>query len=348
MRVKSLSSREVYLNYYQYPLPDGVNRAQEVGKLLLPFMQNSQEALSKVILLMNDPGYKAVNAYLSGKDRRFQELAVIDDIMQNTGMEITRMAFRGVPEWVTEEGFYGYLLNTYKTQAKHEVTARSKKERMDDSYEEKTEAGFDILSGDEEGYDSTWENAFQEEKNRMKEIAVAAFVNALAESDVDPHKIVTYCYASLLPVLYKDSKNEKFLNTINKISGRRYHIKTSGYSSDIGIYGEVARSSDVLMKWAVDAMYDMEVDFLQQEAKNLYNMSPLAGQKLEWGREFYRNLDKQYKNKTIRNIVITSEFGTNTINNWPRRFVAVLYRQIVENCMKNREFVKYAKEYAMF
>ncbi len=347
MRAKSLSSREVYQNYYQYSPSDGVNRAEEVGKLLLPFMQNSQEALSKVILLMNDPGYKAVKAYLAGKDRRFQEVTVIDDIMQNTGMEIMRMAFRGVPEWVTEEGFYGYLLNTYKTQAKHEVTARSKKERLDDSYEERTETGFDILSG-EEGFDSTWENAFQEEKNRIEEIAVAAFVNGLAESDVDPHKIVTYCYASLLPVLYKDSKNEKFLNTINEISGRKYNIKTSGYSPDKGIFGEIARSSDVLMKWAVDAMYDMEVDFLQQEAENLYNMAPLAGQKLKWGREFNWNLDKQYKNKAIRNIVITSEFGTNTINNWPSRFVAVLYRQIVENCMKNREFVEYAKEYVMF
>lgn len=360
--MKDVDIQRHYHQFYEYPKQkeDAVSKlsAQErkdrVTSLYDAVMRNDKDALEEVILLVSDPGFWIVYKKLLSHNARYHNLEFVDDLMQNIREKIMEKAYRGFVSKkedaleVEENNFYMQLLGIFEHSVLEGVRKNWEKEGNWDSYEEKVEIQGDFLVQKKENEIVLPEsNLFQEETEKMQNIIVSLFINSLADSSLAPHKLITYCYTSLLPLVFKNSRSSEFLTKVNDISGRNGQKKTSGYSFEDGVlFGEIMRNSIVLINWALDAMYGENVDFLQAECAELYNEEPLAGAKLVWGRDFCENLEEYVATgKKEKEIVITDEFGKLNIKNWPIRVQMAVYKDMEKNLIANDSFLKEAVEY---
>ncbi len=211
------------------------------------------------------------------------------------------------------------------------------------SLEEREEAGVPLPEQKEE------EN--YEETKDFKDQMLAYCIECLMNTNTEPHKAVTYCYANLLPMIFKSTQNEQVLQKMDWMSGRRYTKKTSSFKWNpkkerFELIGEISRDSETLMKWAIDAMWDMSVEFLQNEVQETYNMEPIGNTTFAWGQDFRENLLKKYDDvRRERDVVITSEFPEVNIKNWPVRLGASLYKQTREHFMRDEYYESVASKY---
>ena len=367
MLMKNMDIQKHYHQFYEYPKQkiDGKGksvtyklsskeRKDRVTSLYDAVMRNDKDALNEVILLVSDPGFWIVYNKLLLHDARYHSLVFIDDLIQDIRIKIIEKAHRGFvsikenASEIEEENFYLQLLGIFEHSVFESVRKNWKTEGNWDSYEEKVGMQGDFLAqknGDEIVFAES--NLFQEEKERMQNIIVSLFINRLADSSQDPHKIVTYCYTSLLPLVFKGSRRPEFLAKINDISVRNGQKKTSGYSYEDGVlYGEIMRNSAVLLKWALDAMYGENIGFLQGECAGLYNEEPLADTKLVWGEVFRQNLEKYVvTDKKEKEIIITDDFGDLNIENWSIRVQVAVYKEMEKDLIANDKFLKETVDY---
>lgn len=335
---------EYYRENYKYDIPAGQERAHMVGALLLPVLRNDLKAVEKLILLMRDTAFWLIKKALEPCNTRFKNIDTLEDVMEEVTGEMRRACRRGFPEYVTEDGFYGYMYRLVEKSAIRFVKKYTKNQEFDESFEAKLQE-----SGEGFIY-KLYTNEDVSGIQQIKEDIILEFIKTIGEAGIEPHRIITYCYACLLPIVFKSTQNETVLLKMDAMSGRAYPEKTSGYEWDSRkdrfiLWGEIARRSGVLLNWAVDAMFAQNVDFLQAEFQRVYNMEPIGDVELKWGTIFYENLESDCKNKKEKDVVITSDFTRDAIKNWPNRVSVKIYGEVRKKFMADEYYEAMASCY---
>lgn len=333
----------LYNRRYKDNIENDKEREKLVGKLMLPALKNDQSAIKKIIELMIDPSFAVIRNTILKYGDLYRSLDLMEDMMQEVAGMITKCFFRGISESVKEEELLKYLLGMIRHSTQKILDKNYKREALHQSIENEEEnkrvQQMELMEEE------------TEEERKLKNDMIAYFIQCLMETEVEPHKVVTYSYASLLPMIFKGTQNEKVLLKMDKMSGRKYEKKTSSFKWNsrkerFELTGEISRSGDKLMKWAIDVMYDMSVDFLQNEVQDIYNMEPIGNITFMWGSAFCKNLDKMYdKNRRERDIVITSEFTELTMKNWPVRLGASLYKKTRKHFIEEVCYEEVALQY---
>lgn len=105
----------------------------------------------------------------------------------------------------------------------------------------------------------------QERRDAIRKV-INFYLMALQETNLPPHHVLTYCYAVLIPQLFIKSGDIDFLKQVEAISKRNGKTAKSWYNEENNcLEGEIARDSVILMKWAYNAMEDMQVQALEKE-----------------------------------------------------------------------------------
>ena len=276
---KIISFDEFYRKNYKDDIEDDKERERKVGALMYPALRNDGKAIGEIVGLVIDPSFRVVFNVLKSFGNLYMSIDILEDLMQEIPEIMRARFFRGIPEKVAEDELLKYLLGTIKNSVREILRKGYEKEAKNQSLEENMENGLPepSVSGFEDS-DELWV---------IKNDIITYFVDQIMNTASEPHAVITYCYASLLPIIFKSTQNEELLKVMDGMSGRKYKEKTSGYQWNekkgrFELFGEIARRSEVLMKWAVDAMYDMAVDFLQEEVQDTYNMEPLGDTVFEW------------------------------------------------------------------
>lgn len=334
---------EFYRKNYKDNIVSDKERERKVGELMYSALRNDGRAIGEIVELVIDPSFRVVLNVLKEAGNLYLSIDLLEDMMQEIPEIMRARFFRGIPEKVAEEELLKYLLGTVKNSIREILRKNYEKEAKNPSLEQRIENGFPELAvSDWEDSDELWE---------IKNDMITYFIDRVMNTTEEPHKVITYCYASLLPMIFKSTQNEEVLKVMDGMSGRKYKEKTSGYrwnekKQKFELYGEIARKSNILMKWAFDAMYDMTVEFLQEEVQDTYNMEPVGGAIFAWGDEVRDNLQKDYDNtRKKKDIVITSEFDKNTIKNWPVRFGISLYEKTRKHFMTEEYYDEVVAEY---
>lgn len=340
---KITSFDEFYRKNYKDNIEDDKEREQKVGELMHLALRNDGKAIGEIVELVIDPSFRVVLNVLKSAGNLYMSIDILEDMMQEIPEILRARFFRGIPEKVAEDELLKYLLGTVKNSVREILRKGYEKEAKHQSIEENMENGVQEPSVFEsQDFDNLWD---------FKNDIIAYFIDQIMNTTKEPYVVITYCYACLLPIIFKATQNEDVLHVMDEMSGRRYKEKTSGYrwsekKDRFELYGEIARKSDILMKWVVDAMYDMKIDFLQEEVKNTYNMEPLGNTVFEWGDFFKDNLQRNYDDRRKKkDIVITSEFDMNTMKNWPKRFSVSLYKKTKKHFMTEEYYEEVASEY---
>lgn len=331
--VEKTDRREHFNTYYRYDLPKNVTPGDVVNGLFEPVMRNDMQALEEVLKIIGSNTYQMVKGRLSAMG--FNSESDIDEVMQNAREEILKMAFRGFPPKVNADGLFGYLVrvveNCIKNYRRQRFFAYNTEEES--GLENLGENDFEYMEGAPE------ENVLSLEKMDIEKQVIRYYIKALSDTNKVPYQVITYCYAVLIPQIFKRTQNMDILNKVNQISGRESGEKTSFYEEETNyLGGEIARNSVVLMNWAMDAMYNQSVEFLSREYIELYNREPLDGEEFEWGNLYKEAMEKLYKNTCIRKLVITEEFDKDAIKNWPSRVITALLKDTEELLYHDTEF----------
>lgn len=344
--------KEHYNNYYRYELSAGEDPVDIVNSLFIPVMKNDKEALNKVLRIISGRTYYKVCNMLDEVNRA--TLENVDDVMQNARLEITKLAFRGFPERVSEDGFYGYLYKIFVV-CTNNFKKINKKLNAREVYEtEKTDEEGASIEGDvfdniESDYfkinreSVTEKQMLIKEKRQIYDEILGRYIKVLQDSQLEPHQLMTYCYAILIPQLIKKTDNIKLLNQVEKLSMRKSHTANSYYDAkENKLKGKIARDSVILVNWAIEAMYRMKVEQLDDEFQELYSLEKVADTDFRWGLPFKENMERINKTtETIeRKVVITEAYSETTIKNWPPRVAESLLKNTEEQLLEETEIKK--------
>lgn len=343
MGVTINSFDDLYRRYYKDDIASDKERERLVGELMMPALKNNREAVTEIIELMIDPSFAVVRNAMFEKGNLYKSLDLMEDMMQEVAEIVQRCFFRGIPETVAEGELLKYLLGAVRNATRQKLQRNYEKEAKNPSLEKEEEDG--VLQIEEK------EQEEPKGASDLKDEIITYFVKCLTDEESEPHKVITYSYASLLPMIFKGTQNEEVLQEMDQMSGRYYKKKTSSFQWNerkerFELTGEISRSSGNLMKWAVDAMWGMTVDFLQNEVQETYNMEPIGNTAFAWGKAFRRNLVKDYNAEMKeKDVVITSEFTVLSMKNWPLRLGASLYKKTREHFMNEDYYECVASQY---
>lgn len=337
---------DLYRHRYKDNITGDKEREKMVGELMMLALQNDSGAVKRIVELMIDPSFAVVKNALLEKGELYHSIEIMEDMMQEVPEIIMKLFFRGIPEKVTEAELLKYLLGAVKNGTRQKLQKHYEKEAKNPSLDKWKEDGMPLPKEVEEG-----EEKASEEEDSLKDDMISYYIKCLMDTKTEPHKAVTYGYATLLPIVFKSTQNEQVLQEMDVMSGRFYHKKTSSYrwnprKERFELTGEIARDSMVLMKWAVDAMCKLSVDFLQKEMEETYNMEPIGNTTFVWGDDFRKNLLKEYdEDRKEKEVVITSEFSEVNMKNWPVRMSAVLYKETRKHFMNEEYYTDVASRY---
>ena len=327
-----------YNTHYQYPLPDGTPPGDAVNQLFDRILQDDKDALEQAVhILTANTYYLVVDRLSKHVNPAIQD---IDNIMQDVRMQVIRLAFRGIPEWVTKEGFYGYLLRLVERRIQDYQRKMGKLAAQEISAAGE-EGMLTALNGQEElpeHGDPETVYLIQEQREAIRQV-IHFFLQALRETELPPWQILTYCYAVLIPQLFKKSDNPKFLKRVETVSGRNGKQPNSRYNPDKGcLEGEITRNSVILIKWAMDAMEQMLAGGLSEEFLDLYNAEPLNDETFAWGEAYLANMEKEIDGIPLKDLVILEQFSKNAIKNWPGRVAENLLTETEERVHADEAF----------
>lgn len=332
--------REHYNLYYRYDLKPGNDAAETVNHLYDAVMRNDKDALAEVIQILSDKTYflAAKRLHASG----IFELEALDDVMQEIKTEIFKKAFRGFPEKVTEEGFFGYLVSMAEICCiNYKKKYFGKKEQLLNKQEE--EDFFGQIQDD-------WnmeESCVKRERRLVIQSILEFYTEALSGIEAPPYQVLTYCYAVLIPQLLKKTCNPELLMQVNTISKGNGGKSDSLYNeSSSRLEGEIARDSVILMNWAMNAMHGLASGALNQEFLEIYRLEPLGSREFCWGEAYESNMNEIYLGTLVKELVITDAFPKNTMKNWPIRIAKNLLHETEKIAMENTKFRKESRDIA--
>jgi len=273
------SISEHYRLYYHYTPAreeNGETPAEIINSLYDRVMRNDKEALGEVIRILQSNTYALAVKRLSLKGN--SGLEQVDELMQTVSFEVMKLAFRGFPEQVDAERFFGYLLGIAQNCC-NDFNRRQSQEQM---RQKAGQEGVDVFQVLDTVKTTNWEHELVEqeildaETSAIRKEILRFYQQALQETQLPPYQVITYCYAVLLPQLFKKSRNPRFLRQLAKISGRKGGKPSSCYNEETGnLEGKIARDSVILLNFALSAMEGETVETLSREFVELYGMEPL-------------------------------------------------------------------------
>lgn len=332
--------REHYNTYYRYDLKQGSDAAETVNSLYDAVMRNDKDALSEVIRILSSNTYFLVAKRLGAAG--INGAKALDEVMQEINTEIFKKAFRGFPEKVTEEGFFGYLISMAEICcSNYKKKYFSRKEALLNEQEE-----TDFFGQIQDDW-NTEEKYLEQEKRLTFQRILQFYQEALSETKAPPYQVLTYCYAILIPQLLKKTGNLQLLEQVSTISKGKGGSSDSRYNEITGrLEGEIARDSVILMNWAMNAMHGLASDALNKEFLEIYRLEPLGRREFSWGAAYENNMEQVYLGRLIKELVITDTFPKNTMKNWPIRIAKSLFRKTEELAMENIEFRNKSRDIA--
>lgn len=335
---------EHFKKYYQYENMDAETAKNKVNDLFSKVILNDREALNEVLYIVREKVYFNLCKKLSGSS--FASLEHVDDAMQYASMEYIKKSMTNFNNFA-ENNFYAYslkffdnwFLNYIKQYYKKVVSME--KDLQEKEYIEKKEVS---RNNPEQTYMDT-------EKDWFEKKCIQCFIQVLEASEIVPYQLLTYCYASILPIVLKSHCGIKeLLKWINKLNVPDKE-KTSWADVDTGeIGGMITRNSRHLVDWAINAMYKKNVTYLSQEFKDIYNIQPLAEENFAWGNEFIKALSMpisfECEVHEIGDLIITDTFSKDAIKNWPTRVFKMLLHKTNAKIMEDEKLAEFAVEYA--
>lgn len=337
----ALNITEHYKLYYQYTLPNNQQPGDVVNGLFDRVMRNDKEASAEVVKILSSNTFylvvKRLHAY------GINDMDNVDDLMQDIRVEVLRQAFRGFPEKVTQEGFFGYLMSMV------EICCKNYRRRMVNEgkhfwqdLEDKNEFAYDEVAKESGNRNAiSPEDIFlDKEQSKVYQNIFDFYIEALRETDEPPNQVLAYCYSVLIPQLIKRTHNEKLLRKAHQMSGRDGK-QTSRYNVEKGcMEGELTRKSVNMINWAMAAMSGQRADALGQEVMEIYAMEPLTQERLVWGKSYEQNMERIYDGEVMKEIIITSKYTVVRIKNWPPRIARKLMAETKNKAMKDADFRK--------
>ena len=314
-------------------LYEGEDAGRAISRLYDPIMRNDKSALEKALQILSDNTYEMAAKRLRAYGICQPE--ALDDVMQEIRMEVMKLAFRGFPEKVTSEGFYGYLIGLA------EICCQNYRKRHFAKKEfipKEPENGIFETGGESEQMESAY---IEQERLSVIRRIFEFYVKALKETKAPPYQTLTYCYAILVPQLIKRTDNKELLKKLNVIGARKTDGDASRYNEKTGrLEGEITRNSVILMNFAISAMYRQTSELLNREVLEIYHLEPLSESQFRWGRAYEENMEKEYKGSPVKQLVITDTFSKNAMKNWPLRIAKNLKNETEKLALADNIFRK--------
>ncbi len=335
--------KEHYRQYYQYTLPPKETPCTAVNNLYDSVMRNEKTALEQMLRILSSSVYNMICSRLekTGDDT----LENIDDVMQDILIEVLKKAFRGFPSYVKKDNLYPYLIRLAENRIEN-FKRENCEIKNHERYNTEEYSILNVMENNKTSSSAALEKkVLQNEKNIARNIILINYIAALQESKHPPYQLLTYCYAVLIPQLFKKTTKKELLCQIDAISGRKSMPPNSHYNEEKNcLEGDITRNSSILLKWALSAIYKQTVGQLNQEFLSLYNIEKIADIAFQWGIHYQENMEKEYENVPMRQVIITEMFEESSIKNWPQRIAASLLRAVEQQLLSQKEFCENAIE----
>lgn len=332
-----------YNEYYYYGIPDGKEPGDMVNERYDRVMRNDREALETVLKILASNTYYLVSKRLDTYG--MGTIDNIDDVMQNIWEEVVKLSFRGFPPKVSQNNFYPYLIGIAENCIKN-FRKRTGRNMVREQYDTETSSVYQTLEA--KGRSGENDNmpdriVLADEKQDCERAVLRFFVRALQETKMSPYQVITYCYAILIPQMFKKSQRKDFLKKVEILSGRKEKTPNSYFDEERNrLCGEIMRNSVKLLNWAVDAMYEQKLWQLDREFLELYEEEPLSEDAFEWGQRYLDHMKKEYEGIPVRELVITSQFEMSSIKNWPDRVAKSLLLETEKLAMADEDFCRHS------
>lgn len=330
-----------YNQYYYYSISSEIDPGKKVNSLFEAVCRNDNSAIEEVSKILASNTYYLVCNRLENGGCATREN--VDEVMQNVQFEFMKATFRGFPEYVTSDRFYGWLLGVVENCAKN----FKKRDKQKGEVEEFEGEGYTIQDciearSDTENGSSPEQDLLAKEKDCMIECILRKYIIALQESKMMPHQLLTYCYAVVIPQLIKKTNNIELLKKIDKISGRKKQPPNSHYNDETNqLEGEINRNSVILINWAMEAMYKMRVEQLDSEFLEIYNLEKIADMDFDWGMHYKSNMEREVNGILEKKVIITPDgYHQNTIKNWPIRVAKSLISDTEKQLLADKDIVE--------
>lgn len=337
------TSKMFYCERYSEIIKNGQNPVEVVNSLAERLMKNDSEALDIVFCVIN---YKFYDRAVSLAKRSGWTLDLADDILVEACFEFSKLCTsgKGLQDSVLTQGVYGLLSSSIKYGYLH-ILEKNKKYSENTSFAYEDIGILDVVNEKNEQENNHVEDLFEqmfhkEEYNSDKKV-IDFFRQALVENQAVPYQVITYCYSTLLPLVFKESIDPDFLDKINILSARGNG--NSWYNRETGeIGGDIKRKNFTLLNWALEAMNNETTENLSKEFEELYQHEPIIGIPFSWGESYLSGLRKPYKEKLVKDTIITNDFDTDQIKNWSARVGMKLYEDAKRRMCQDKEFRKSA------
>lgn len=332
-------SRTYYRERYSEVIHAGEDPAEVVNALAERLMRNDPEAMDVVCRVIY---YKFYDLAVRYAQRLKWTSDYVDTILDQACEEFYKMCIRGLGESVLTQGVFGLLYKAVYYAYRHIINENIKYfqntqfesndaddiEKMNAKNNQEDNISSDVLG-----------DVLAEEEADCDKRVLEFFRQALMDNKEIPYQMITYCYASLLPLMFKESSDDRFKENINDLSARG---KGNSWFKDGETGGDINRNSFILLKWAVEAMNEQTTGFLSEEFEKFYMQEPIVGIPFSWGASYRHALKDKYEGKAAKDIVITEEFDTLRIKNWPSRVGMRLYEDTKRRMCQDKEFRKAA------
>ncbi len=336
-------SKAFYKERYSEVIRNGEDPAEVVNGLAEQLMRNDPEAMDVVCRVIY---YKFYDLAVRYTQQSKWTSDYTDTILDQACEDFYKMCVKGLDESVLTQGVFGLLHNAVYWGYRHVINENKKYsqtmqfennesddiERINEKNNQEDNVSSDVLG----------DVLIREEDDCDKKV-LDFFRQVLMDNKEIPYQMVTYCYASLLPLMLKESSEDLFKENINRLSARG---KGNSWFKNGKIGGDINRNSSILLKWAVDAMNEQTTGFLSEEFENLYMQEPIVGRPFSWGTSYQLALKEEYAGRMVEDIVITDEFDTLRIKNWPSRVGMRLYEDTKRKMCEDKEFRKVAVGHA--
>ena len=332
-------SRTYYQERYSEVIQAGEDPAEVVNALADRLMRNDPEAMDVACRVIY---YKFYDLAVRYAQQSKWTSDYVDTILDRACEDFYRMCTRGLDESVLTQGVFGLLYKEVYYGYRH-IINENKKYSKNTQFENDDSDDIERINAKNNREDNissdVLENVLAEEEADCDKRVLDFFRQALMDNKEIPYQMITYCYASLLPMMFKESSDDLFKENINHLSARG---KGNSWFKNGKTGGDINRNSSILLKWAVDAMNEQTTGFLSEEFEKFYIQEPIVGMPFSWGAPYRLALKDEHGGKAVKDIVITEEFDTLRIKNWPSRVGMRLYEDPKRRMCQDKEFRKAA------
>lgn len=332
-------SKAFYRERYLEVIPDREDPVEVVNGLAERLMKNDPEAMEIVCRVIYYKFYDLA-VYYTGKSQWTSDYA--DVILNQACEDFFKLCVRGLKDSVLTEGVYGLLQKSVYYAYLHMIN-KNKKYSEKTKFEQDDSGNIDRIQAKKDREDNIsvdmLEDMIEKEEDVSDRKVLDFFREALIENKEIPYQMITYCYASLLPLMFKESSDFSFKDNINHMSARG---KEGSWFRNGEIGGDIGRNSSILLNWALDAMNGQTTGFLCGEFEKLYQWEPVAGKPFSWGEQFQCALKEDHEGQKIKDLVITEVFDRMRIKNWAPRIELRLYQDTRGRMCRDEKFCKAA------